>query len=51
MAVLGIGLATAKLLIAEGYQVVLIGRNKEKGEAVLAQLEVNSTQATLLLRM
>lgn len=41
----GIGLATAKLLIAEGYQVVLIGRNKEKGEAVLAQLEANSTQA------
>ena len=41
----GIGLATAKLLIAEGYQVVLIGRNKEKGEAALAQLEANSTQA------
>ncbi len=34
----GIGLATAKILLQEGYTVVINGRNKKKGEEALASL-------------
>ncbi|MBQ5832029.1 MAG: SDR family NAD(P)-dependent oxidoreductase, partial [Selenomonadales bacterium] len=29
----GIGLAVARLLIADGYRVIITGRNEQKGQA------------------
>jgi NAD(P)-dependent dehydrogenase (short-subunit alcohol dehydrogenase family) len=37
----GIGLATAKLMIAEGAQVIIIGRNKQKLKAAFKELNGN----------
>lgn len=39
----GIGLATARLLIADGYHVIITGRNEEKGKTAEQMLGENAT--------
>jgi NAD(P)-dependent dehydrogenase (short-subunit alcohol dehydrogenase family) len=45
----GIGFSIAKLLLADGYRVVLLGRNKKKLENALKTLGANSEVANFLV--
>jgi NAD(P)-dependent dehydrogenase (short-subunit alcohol dehydrogenase family) len=42
----GVGLATAMLLAAKGDQLVLVGRNKERGQAAIANVNACAKDAT-----
>ena len=44
----GIGLETAKLLLARNYQVLLVGRSAERGAAALRQLQEYSAQVSFV---